>query len=646
MKAKLLVVPFLICCVVAEVAAEQVNRMDTVYVTAPRAAASDVDVESQTARVTVIKREEFGADASTVADILRKETGVQIRQLGGLGSFSSISVRGSTSNQVNVYLNGVLLNGAYGGSVDLSRFLLGAIEEIEIYRSNVPIQLGRSGIGGAINIKTRKSSAKEAKEIGLGYGSFKTRKTAYMANHSFDEANLLVSGEYLSSDNDFSLTNDNGTPSNITDDFEEHRNNSDFDQYDVLLSTSTSINEKLELNASAQLFTKDQGVPDTLNLEQNDASLRSDFASVNLALDHWWKPDVTMGYDVFLSLMQQRYQDLDSRVGLAINDDKSVSQVVGLAVKSSISRGAHLFSFNLGSKYEDYSIDNYFSNTEQSYSRWLVNASAQDEWLSGAGDLTLSLGGHGLFNYDKSDDADEEDSELNYSLQAGALYQVSPSIKIRSNISRDIRIPQLNEKFGDKGFSVGNEDLEPETAINLDLGVSYETSKLQSSLTLFHRNLNDAILTIYDSRGIGKAQNASKASVSGAEIQASYQFDNPWSLSLRSTLQDTEDTSDSRDFGGQSLPGIFDVTNVASISYAHQFYRFSLEHQFKKDGFYDRSGIEAMPDIKRVNFVAAWKNQRHKVELSLENLNNQKSQEINRFPGPGRSVFVSYLVQI
>lgn len=620
--------------------------MDTVYVTASRASADHVDIESQSGRVTVIKRKDFEGDVATVADVLRKETGVQIRQLGGLGSFSSISVRGSTSNQVNIYLDGVLLNGAYGGSVDLSQFLLSAVEEIQIYRSNVPIQIGRSGIGGAINIKTRRSSSNEARELGLAYGSFGTQKAAYMTNQSFDQVDFLVAGEYLASENDFTLLNDNGTPLNTSDDRTEKRRNADFNQYDVLFSSRANLSKDFEFNATGQLFSKKQGVPDALNLADNDASLMSDLMSVNLVLDHWWKKDVTLAYDFFASIKQERYRDLSSRVGLSINDDKGVSRAAGLGVKSSISEGANLVSLHLDSKYEEYSIENYFSGTKQDYSRLLVNASAQDEWISNSGDLTLNIGAHSLFNYDENDNAGDKNSEFNYSLQAGVFYVVARNLSFRFNVSRDIRIPQLNEKYGDRGFSVGNEDLQPETAINADIGIAYNSQSWVSSLTVFKRHLDDAIITIYDSRGVGKAQNASAANVYGTEFHTSYQFDSPWSLSLRSTFQNAEDTSDSRDFGGQSLPGIFDLAGLASVSYSHEFHRFSLEYEFNKDGFYDRSGIEPMPDIKHMNFIATWKQNAHKVEFSLENITNQKSQEINRFPGPGRFVFISYIHQI
>src|SRR5262244_2712055 len=44
-----------------------------------------------------------------VSDLVAGTVGVHVRQLGGIGSFSSVSIRGAPSSQVAVYLDGVPL---------------------------------------------------------------------------------------------------------------------------------------------------------------------------------------------------------------------------------------------------------------------------------------------------------------------------------------------------------------------------------------------------------------------------------------------------------------------------------------------------------------------------------------------------------
>ena len=103
---------------------------------------------------TTIDTSEATAKVQSVADVLSESVGVQVRRFGGLGAFSTVSIRGSTPNQVEVYLDNVLLNTANAGLVDLGSVPLDNVDHIEIYRGFAPLQLGAGSIGGAINLVT------------------------------------------------------------------------------------------------------------------------------------------------------------------------------------------------------------------------------------------------------------------------------------------------------------------------------------------------------------------------------------------------------------------------------------------------------------------------------------------------------------
>ena len=70
----------------------------------------DVSTQDSSTFSSVIKKETFEAKSLTVSEVVEKETSVQVKQSGGLGSFSSISLRGSSSSQVMVYIDGVPLH--------------------------------------------------------------------------------------------------------------------------------------------------------------------------------------------------------------------------------------------------------------------------------------------------------------------------------------------------------------------------------------------------------------------------------------------------------------------------------------------------------------------------------------------------------
>ena len=54
---------------------------------APRNAAATLTPEDETGMVRVIEREAFANRITTLADTLATQTGVQVRRLGGLGSY-------------------------------------------------------------------------------------------------------------------------------------------------------------------------------------------------------------------------------------------------------------------------------------------------------------------------------------------------------------------------------------------------------------------------------------------------------------------------------------------------------------------------------------------------------------------------------
>ncbi|MDR6782519.1 vitamin B12 transporter [Pedobacter africanus] len=69
----------------------------------------------------------------SVADAVRYFSGVQLKDYGGLGGLKTINVRSMGTNHTAVFYDGVQLGNAQNGQVDLGKFSLDNIEEIELY---------------------------------------------------------------------------------------------------------------------------------------------------------------------------------------------------------------------------------------------------------------------------------------------------------------------------------------------------------------------------------------------------------------------------------------------------------------------------------------------------------------------------------
>lgn len=114
----------------------------------------------QSARmVSVITRSDIEcAAAQSVNDLLKLATGVDVRQRGGFGIQTDISINGGTFDQITILLNGVNISNPQTGHL-AADFPVNTsdIERIEVLEGAASRVYGASAFGGAINIVTRKT---------------------------------------------------------------------------------------------------------------------------------------------------------------------------------------------------------------------------------------------------------------------------------------------------------------------------------------------------------------------------------------------------------------------------------------------------------------------------------------------------------
>ena len=148
-------------------------KLDEVLVTGSRAPLTAL----QSAKiVTVISRDDIQrAEASSINDILKLATGVDVRQRGGFGVQTDISINGGTFDQITILLNGVNMSSPQTGhnAADFP-VSLSDIERIEVLEGASARVFGSSAFNGAINIVTRtdKESNVRVSAEGGSFGTF------------------------------------------------------------------------------------------------------------------------------------------------------------------------------------------------------------------------------------------------------------------------------------------------------------------------------------------------------------------------------------------------------------------------------------------------------------------------------------------
>jgi vitamin B12 transporter len=172
--------------------------------------------------ITVITGQELERDhINTVPDALRTVPGLNVVQTGAAGGQTAVFMRGTNSNHVKVFIDGVDVGdpSTPNGAFDFAHLLTGDVERIEILRGPQSGLYGSDAIGGVISITTKKGEGPPKVTSSLEAGSFGTfNQTASLSgsqnrfNYSFNVLHLrttdnkvtppylLVPGEKLNKD--------------------------------------------------------------------------------------------------------------------------------------------------------------------------------------------------------------------------------------------------------------------------------------------------------------------------------------------------------------------------------------------------------------------------------------------------------------
>ena len=108
--------------------------------------------------VSVITAQQIESSAAqSVNDLLKSVAGVDVRQRGGFGIQTDISIDGATFDQITILLNGVNISSPHTGHLSADfPVSLSDIERIEVLEGAASRVYGASAFGGAINIVTKR----------------------------------------------------------------------------------------------------------------------------------------------------------------------------------------------------------------------------------------------------------------------------------------------------------------------------------------------------------------------------------------------------------------------------------------------------------------------------------------------------------
>lgn len=156
--------------------------------------------------ISVIGQRQLQGTASNINDVLARTVGVTVRNTGGMGSASRISVRGLEGKRMGMYIDETPMS-QLSNFVALNDIPTNMIERIEVYKGIVPYKFGGSALGGAVNVVT-----KEYPPIYLDFsyeiGSFNTHQVSTVLKRTDRKSGLQfgVGGVMSYAKNNYKMT--------------------------------------------------------------------------------------------------------------------------------------------------------------------------------------------------------------------------------------------------------------------------------------------------------------------------------------------------------------------------------------------------------------------------------------------------------
>ncbi|MCR5076624.1 MAG: TonB-dependent receptor [Prevotella sp.] len=159
--------------------------------------------------ISVIGQRQLQGTASNINDVLARTVGVTVRNTGGLGSASRISVRGLEGKRMGMYVDEAPMS-QLSNFVALNDIPTNMIERIEVYKGIVPYKFGGSAMGGAVNVVT-----KEYPPVYLDFsyeiGSFNTHQVSTVLKRTDRKSGLQfgIGGVFSFAENNYKMTLEN-----------------------------------------------------------------------------------------------------------------------------------------------------------------------------------------------------------------------------------------------------------------------------------------------------------------------------------------------------------------------------------------------------------------------------------------------------
>ncbi len=442
----------------------QLAQLAPVVVTSTRTAQPLTEALPHT---TVVTQEDIvNSQAPDLRTLLRNQAGVEFSTTGGMGSTTSLFMRGANSNQSLVLIDGVRISSSSTGTAQLENILPDEIDHIEVVRGNVSALYGSDAIGGVVQIFTKSGAGKQPDGTAQAeYGSNNTRRATVgyggqVGDTSFNLTGSIYKTDGFSSINAQQWNRDN--PGSAAMGMGPNPNANPYENKSVSAQVKHQFTPGWDAGLAAYYSNSKTSFDNTFGSPTDDNRTDSELYTVSAFVNGKVLPDWTTHFK------------------LAQSEDRSESLLNGVSNGTFNTRN-HQFNWQneyalapshtlvFGTDYLQQELDANSFGTAFRPSRNVFSV---------FGGYDGRFGNHQLQLNARNDHYSDFGNQGSF--YAGYGYNVTQAFKVIGSLSNAFRAPTFNELYF-PGF--GNPNLQPERAKSAEVGVQYNTDAPASQVT-------------------------------------------------------------------------------------------------------------------------------------------------------------------
>lgn len=590
----------------------------------------------------------------SVADAIRFFSGVQLKDYGGIGGLKTINVRSMGTNHTAVFYDGVQLGNAQNGQVDLGKFSLDNIDEIELYngQKSTIFQSARGFASGSSLYLNAKQPLFENGQTDHFKAAFKTGSFALInpallwQKKISNSVSASINTEYKKSDGRYKFRYTDGVYDTTL-----VRRNADIETMRVEAGLQGKLADSSVWTAKAYFYKDNQGLPGAIVNNKYDFTQR--LWNRNFFIQSTYKKEVGR-YNLMASAKYAsdytRFLDPDFVTDEGLLDNRFKQQELYL----SMTNRYHINSFwdvVLSGDYQRNTLDaNLYRFPYPTRNTFLTALATQFHWKK------LDIQANLLSTY--------VNDQVRQYYAAGNKNELTPTImvswqpfdlkefRLRSFYKNIFRMPTFNDLYY---TAIGSTFLKPEYTKQYDFGLTYIKAfkdKLLRQVSLqtdvYYNKVKDKIIAAPGANLFRwSMQNIGLVEIKGLDLNVQTAWEITEDLELNTGLTYTYQqalnvTSVKLNYRNQ-IPYI--PVNSGSFILGADWKNYAMNYSYIYTGQrFNQSANNVY------NYVPAWYTHDiafhynysiHKANIRLSaevnNLLNQYYDVIANFPMPGRS---------